>query len=146
MARLLLVLGCLAVWSASISTAEAQRRVPNYRSRPVISPYANLFRADNAGLNSYFSVVRPQQMVLQSMRDTNYDIALQQQLIDQRTQLFQQELQQSLQGGTTGALQVRPTTGTAATALRRPAGSFMNYSTYFPMGTSVPNPQLRVRR
>jgi hypothetical protein len=146
MARLTLLLGCLAVWGTTISTAEAQRRVPSYRSRPVISPYANLFRADNAGLNSYFSVVRPQQTIQQYMRDANYDIALQQQMLDQRTIQFQQELQQSLQANTTGGLQMRPTTGSAATALRRPAGTFMNYSNYFPTGTSAPTPQLRVRR
>jgi hypothetical protein len=146
MARLVLLLGCLAVWGASISTAEAQRRVPNFRNRPAISPYANLFRADNAGLNSYFSVVRPQQMLQQQMRESNFELGLQQQLLDERTLLFQQELQQSLQAGTTSGLQLRPTTGSAATAVRRPAGTFMNYSTYFPTGTTLQNSQLRVRR
>jgi hypothetical protein len=145
MARLILLLGCVTLWLAPVDTAVAQRRVPNSRSRPVISPYANLFRADNAGLNSYFSVVRPQQMLSQAIRDADFDIAMQQQLIDQRSLQFQQELQQSLQGGTTGSLQMRPTTG-SNTALRRPAGTFMNYSNYFPMGTTGPNTQLRIRR
>ena len=127
MARRILLLGCLTTLWACSGIAEAQRRTPGYQSRPVISPYINLFRGDNAGLNSYFSVVRPQQMMNSYIRETNYDFQAQQQLIDQRSLQLQQELDQTLQGGT---LQQRPTTGTSS-ASRRPAGTFMNYSTYF---------------
>ncbi len=127
MARRILLLGCLTTLLAFSSSVEAQRRTPGFRNRPVISPYVSLFRGDNGGLNSYFSVVRPRVMLNNYMRDTNYDFAVQQQMIDQRSLQLQQELEQTLQGGT---LQQRPTTGTT-NAVRRPAGTFMNYSTYF---------------
>ena len=63
MARTILLLACLTALVASGSTAEAQRRVPAFRSRPVLSPYIGLFQGNNAGLNSYFAAVRPMQMM-----------------------------------------------------------------------------------
>jgi hypothetical protein len=142
MARRILLLGCLTTLLACADVAEAQRRVPGYRSRPVLSPYINLFRGDNAGLNSYFSVVRPQQVLSDYINQTNFDFAQQQMLIDQRSLQLQQELEQGLQAET--GLQQRPTTGTGA--MRRPAGTFMNYSTFFRGNTAGPSSPMRVRR
>jgi hypothetical protein len=129
MAHRILLLGCLTTVLICSGVAEAQRRVPAYRSRSTISPYVNLFQSSNAGLNSYFGALRPRQIVDQQFRDTSSEFLFQQQQLDQRSLQFQQELEDTLTQGTT--LMTRPTSGTG-TAVRRPAGSFMNYSNYFP--------------
>jgi hypothetical protein len=129
MGRRILLVGCLTTILVCSSVAEAQRRIPAYRSRSTISPYVNLFQSSNAGLNSYFGALRPRQLVEQQFRETNNEFLFQQQQLEQRSLLFQQELEDTLTQSST--LMTRPTTGTGA-AVRRPAGTFMNYSTYFP--------------
>jgi hypothetical protein len=130
MSRQVRLLGVVILLMVCCSVADAQRRMPNYRSRPAISPYVGLFQGANGGLNSYFYVVRPRQTFQQEIQAADYAIARQQQAMEQRTIQLQQELQDTLmQPGGGGPLQLRPTT--TGTGLRRQAGTFMNYSAFY---------------
>jgi hypothetical protein len=133
MSRHVLLFGGLILVLACCRVADAQRRVPNYRNRPAISPYVGLFQGANGGLNSYFYVVRPRQVVQQEIQAADYAIERQQLAIEQRAIQLQQELQDTLlQPGGGGPLQLRPTT--SATGMRRTAGTFMNYSAFYRQG------------
>jgi hypothetical protein len=128
MGRTTLLLGGLTAMLICCNVAEAQRRTPGFRGRPAISPYVQLFQGSNAGLNSYFGMVRPRVDVEQQLMSNANEFLYQQQQMDQRSLQLQQELEDTLSQGTS-TLQTRPTTGSGA--VRRPAGAFMNYSTYF---------------
>ncbi len=141
MSRLFLLLGCLTTLLVCDGAAQAQRRTPNYRNRPVLSPYTSLFRGDNGGLNSYFSVVRPRLALNQYIQEADYEFRAQQQQMDQRSLYLQQELDEQLQGS---SLMMRPTGSTGA--MRRPAGSFMNYSNYYRSGAGTSLNRSRSRR
>jgi hypothetical protein len=106
--------------------ADAQRRVPGFVNKPAISPYVNLFQGNNGGLNSYFSFVRPRMEMDAYVRQTNQRQAMTRQYIDQEAQMIQNSLQSALEDP---GLSLRPASNTARF---RPAGGFMNYSTFFP--------------
>lgn len=131
--RLLCILGLLAVLSSS-QTALAQRRAPGYSSRPTISPYFNLFQANNGGLNSYFSFVRPRQQMNQFMQDVNRRESLQAAAVQYETRELERSLANTIEG-TAKQLNLRPTPGSA---YRKNAGQFMNYSAFYPQGNSAP--------
>ena len=64
MRHLLWIIAFSAVILLITSTSEAQRngkrRNPIRNQRPSISPYANLFRGDNGGLNSLYGFIFPE--------------------------------------------------------------------------------------
>lgn len=106
--------------------AAAQRRTPGFVNKPALSPYVNLFQGNNGGLNSYFSFVRPRLELDNYVRQTNQRQAMTRQFIEQEAQMIQNSLQTALEDP---GLSLRPT---STTARFRPAGGFMNYSTFYP--------------
>ena len=132
MARIALTFVCLATLALG-NDAAAQRRTPGYANRPTISPYVNLFRANNGGLNSYFSYVRPQLEVQQFMQNASREVELNRRLALQDSVQLRDTLQQQT-GGLEG-LQQRPSSN--ATAIRRPAGRFMSFGTFYPSNSGV---------
>jgi hypothetical protein len=109
------------------SEAEAQRRLPGFVNKPAISPYVNLFQGNNGGLNSYFSFVRPRMEMDAYVRQSTQRQAMTRQFIEQETQQIQNSLQMAIEEPGLG---LRPTS--TNTARFRPAGGFMNYSTFYP--------------
>jgi hypothetical protein len=131
MARLVFPVVLLVTLLIGSSSLHAQRRVPGYANRSTISPYVNLFRANDGGLNSYFDYVRPRLQLDQFVRDTNAQTNMQMQFAQQQTLMLQQSMEEAIMNSSTQQLQTRPTPGAA---FRRQAGSFMRYSPYFPQG------------
>lgn len=69
------------------------QRIPGYAARPPVSPYLNLFRNNNSGLNNYHTFVRPQLDQLQ---------------FNQMQMSQTMRLQQQLRGGSTAAYNGAP--------------------------------------
>lgn len=129
MTRLTLPIACLTVLLIC-GGLHAQRRTPGFVNRPTLSPYLNLFRANNGGLNSYFAYVRPQLEVQQFVQDATRQVNLNSMAIQQEAIELQQALLPSTQSAT---LQQRPT---STSAVRRPAGRFMSFGTFYPSNAS----------
>lgn len=132
MARILLTLAGLSLLLTG-SEAFAQRspggrRTPGFVNRPAISPYVSLFQSNNGGMNSYFAFVRPQQEMVKFMNQTTQQELAQRSLIQHEATQLQHSIEQAVQEG---ELSVRPTSNSR---VMRPAGSFMQYSPFFPNG------------
>ena len=69
-----------------VVTAETQaQRTPGFIQRPTVSPYINLFNANQGGVNNYFSFVRPLQQQAQfNQQQMSQNMLLQQQLSNQQ--------------------------------------------------------------
>jgi hypothetical protein len=117
--------------------SHAQRRIPGFVNQPAISPYINLFQGSNAGLNSYFTFVRPrlamQDFVLRSAERQAFD----ERMIQRESLQIQRAVEETLGES---ALTLRPTN---RGGLRRPAGAFMNTRQFYPESSSA---QLRSYR
>jgi hypothetical protein len=140
MHRTLIALVAAAMISTLSSTADGQRRRnsfgPGYGfgRTPTISPYVDLFRGNVGGLNSYLSVVRPQQR--QIMFDQNQMAENRQ--FEQQLMQNQMMMQQSMgmpQPMGAGGVMLRP--GTQTLRAPMPAASYFNYSHYY--GVPVSN-------
>ncbi|MCA9150714.1 MAG: hypothetical protein KDA92_15485 [Planctomycetales bacterium] len=132
MARTLLAIAGCCLVLATVDTASAQRRTPGYANRPALSPYVNLFQANNGGLNSYFSFVRPRQEMDKFMRQQSQRNYMQQQFVAQEAYQIQRTIEDTLEEN---QLQLRPTS--SGNAMRRPAARYMQFSPFFPNGGTV---------
>jgi len=117
MKRGLLVVGLsvAGVLVCLVPAAPAQQRVPRYRpSTPTFSPYFGLFRQDSGLLPNYYTFVRPEQQLRQSLR--------------------RGEARLRRQGADLGSLQ-RQVSVFEREVLAPPTGTgsvFMDYSHYYP--------------
>ena len=138
MARIIFALACV-VTLACCGDATAQRRTPGFVKKPTISPYVNLFRSNSGGLSSYFTFVRPeieaqQFMQRQSQQSALNRVAIQQEML---------QLQQALPGSQSATLQQRPSSASTNGTVRRPAGRFMSFGTFFPSNNATPSTRRR---
>ena len=104
---------------------QAQRPWPYRPSRPTISPYMNLYRANPGPVDNYHLYVRPQQRLLSTLQQQN------QALYQQSAGL--QALRQEVTG--VGRQRIATPTGIGA--------GFMNYSHYYPGLAPVAQPMQR---
>ena len=138
MRRLLWIIAFSAVILLITSTSEAQRngkrRNPIRNQRPSISPYANLFRGDNGGLNSLYGFYIPRARTLEFANQTTRELQAQRSLLSEDTVKLQREIQSLYKTDTEASpqnrpmLQMRP----SGSAVRRRAGAFQNHSSFFP--------------
>jgi hypothetical protein len=133
MTRLAILMSTLVLVLVATSSVHAQRRQPGHLNRGTISPYLGLVSPTNRGMNSYFSYVRPIQQLDRVTRAQSQSAFAQQYNSQRQTAEFEQTVvnalrQNSQAGGGTG-LQQRQSAGAGQ---RRPAGTFMNTSSYFP--------------
>lgn len=141
MSRILPIIAFAAVVLFIAESSEAQRlgnrRTPVRNTRPAISPYVNLFRGDNGGLNSLYGFYIPRSRTLDFANQTNRELQYQRDLLTRDTLSLQREIQdasqQQQQQQGRGMLQMRPT-ASASGGVRRQAGTFLNHSNYFPQG------------
>ena len=131
MARTLLAIAGVCLVLIVSDSAHAQRRTPGYSNRPALSPYVNLFQANNGGLNSYFSFVRPRQEMDKFMQQSSQRSMLQQSFAQQEAYQIQRTIEDTLEEN---QLQLRPT---STNAMRRPAARYMQFSPYYPNGGAV---------
>ena len=131
MARTLLAIAGVCLVLIVSDNAHAQRRTPGYSNRPALSPYVNLFQANNGGLNSYFSFVRPRQEMDKFMQQSSQRSMLQQSFAQQEAYHIQRTIEDTLEEN---QLQLRPT---STNAMRRPAARYMQFSPYYPNGGAV---------
>jgi hypothetical protein len=132
MNRIAFVLLVTAVALLIDSQAEAQRRVPHYQRTPAISPYTNLFRGDNGGLNSFVGFYEPSQRLRQFVAETNNEFYYQQRATMQESLRLSQEIAAA---GEKDPLQqqgliLRPTS--SAGSVPRTASGFQTHHRYFP--------------
>ena len=111
--------------------AEAQRRIPGFVDRPVISPYVNFFNSNSGGVNNYFSFVRPQLKMEQYVRDTARQMAFNRSFVKQEAV----QLQRAINAVPEGILQLRPST--SSNAIQRPRAQFMNFGTFYPSSSAI---------
>lgn len=137
MKRIWLILLVSAVALLIDRRAEAQRRIPHYQRTPTISPYINLFRADNGGLNSFVGNYQPSQRLRQFVDETNREFYFQQQATRQEAIRLSQEIAVATQQDAEAqqGLILRPTS--TAGSIPRTAGGFLQYSQYFPNSTTA---------
>lgn len=131
MTRLAILMSTVVLVLVTTTSAHAQRRQPGYLNRGALSPYLGLVNSTSGGMNSYFSYVRPIQQLDRVSRAQSQSAYAQQLSSQRQTAEFEQTvvdaLKQNAPGG--GGLQQRQSVGAGQ---RRPAGSFMNTSSYFP--------------
>lgn len=136
MSRITIAIASVALlFACGSAEAQVQRRVPGYVNRPTISPYVNLFQSNNGGLNSYFSFVRPRLRLDQEIRQQNQMLRDNQLAVQRESVMIQQSIEQAAEA----TLMQRPTS--SAAAFRRPAGTFMNFSTFYPSNTNTIQPR-----
>lgn len=132
MKRYALLIAALVALCGLTDTAEAQRRAPGFTSAPAVNPWV-LARGNSGGggaVGTYFSFVRPMSRMQDFVSRTDRNFMYQQQQLAYE----QREMNQMLRADAT-MLQMRPTTQTGMTSR---AGSFMNYSRFYPQANPVP--------
>lgn len=134
MTRLPVIFAISAIAFLITNDASAQRmtnqRNPVRNRRPVLSPYTDLFRGDNGGLNSFYGFYQPRERNLQFANQTTRELQYQRDAMARDTLSLQREIETNAQQDqqVPGQLQMRP----AGSGVRRQAAGFMGHGRYFP--------------
>ncbi len=125
---LLLAAGFLSI--CITDSLHAQRRIPYSSRRPTVSPWVTLGPSTNGGVNNYLGMIRPRQQLVE-FADQQMQFTESQRALDRQAGYELYRLERALEEGIQEQvmLQQRPTSARRAAAR---AGTFMNYSRFYP--------------